>query len=88
MVDEQIRLDRVSVEPGLVLQYDYTLINESSQDTAFDTAGLRKHVAQSICKELSFVLDQQARVRFRYADREGKPLTAVDVSKADCTKQL
>ena len=91
MLDEHTRLDRVWVAPGLVLQYDYTLLDEDSQETQetqFDAEVLRKQVAKSVCDDLSFVLDQNARVRFRYADRQGRPLAAVDISKADCTKKL
>jgi uncharacterized RDD family membrane protein YckC len=88
MLDEHTRLDRVSVAPGLVLQYDYTLLDENSQETQFDSEVLRRQVAKSVCDDLSFVFDQNARVRFRYADRQGRPLAAVDVAKADCTKKL
>jgi len=88
MLDERIRLDRVSVAPGLVLQFDHTLINENLPETSFDTDLQRKQVVKSVCENLSFALDQHARVRFRYADRDGKPLGAIDVSKADCTKEL
>jgi uncharacterized RDD family membrane protein YckC len=86
MVDEHTRLDRVSVAPGLVLQYDYTLLDANSQQTSIDAEALRKALAKSGCDDFSFVLDQDARVRFRYADREGRPLAAVEISKADCPK--
>jgi len=88
MIDEHIRFDRVSVAPGLLLQKDYTMVDENSQQTAIDTNALRKKLAKSVCDDLLPALDQNARVRFRYADREGEPLAAVDISRADCTKKL
>jgi uncharacterized RDD family membrane protein YckC len=91
MLDEHTRLDRVSVGPGLVLQYDYTLLDQhagEAQETAFDAGALHEKVAKSVCEDLSFVFDQNGRVRFRYVDPDGKPLVDVEVSKADCTKKL
>jgi hypothetical protein len=86
MLTEHMRLDRVSVAPGLVLQYDYTLLDANSQ-TAIDTDALRRKLSRSACDDILSGLDPNARVRFRYADRDGKPLGAVDISKADCTKK-
>jgi uncharacterized RDD family membrane protein YckC len=87
MVDEHIRFDRVSVAPGLVLQYDYTMVDESSQRTTIDTNALRQAIAKSVCDDLLPALDKNARVRYRYADREGQPLATVDISRADCPKK-
>jgi uncharacterized RDD family membrane protein YckC len=87
MLTEHTRLDRVSVAPGLVLQYDYTLLDVDSQQTAIDTAAVRKEMAGSMCDDLLPGLDPNARVRFRYANRQGKPLAAVDISKADCPEK-
>lgn len=86
MLDEHLRFDRVSVTPGLVLQYDYTLLDPNSQ-TTIDTDALRRKVSRSVCDDILSGLDPNARVRFRYADRDGKPLAAVDISKADCAKK-
>ena len=53
-----------------------------------DTDALRRKVSRSVCDDILSGLDPNARVRFHYADRDGKPLAAVDISKADCTKKL
>ena len=58
------------------------------EDCGADTDALRRKVSRSVCDDILSGLDPNARVRFHYADRDGKPLAAVDISKADCPKKL
>jgi uncharacterized RDD family membrane protein YckC len=93
MIDTKTRLDRVSVVAGNVVQYDYTLLDVSAGETEGTAlypgsdGDTRREIAKQVCHDLSFVFDQDGHVRFRYADRQGKLLGAIDISRSDCTQK-
>jgi len=88
MVDENLRLDRIYVAPGRVLEYDYTLLGVSAADDPGFGARLqqttRASLVQEFCTDLTIVADLGGSVRWRYADSSGQLLHAIEVSKKDC----
>lgn len=88
MVDDTVRIDRVYVAPGLVLEYDYTVLGMSAADAAtfaeqLEKAG-RADLVRQFCTDFTMVSDLNGRMRWRYADENGRLLHAIEVSKTDC----
>lgn len=85
MLDDTLRIDRVWVAPGLVLEYDYTVLGMSHADPAIFAERLDKDVlVHQFCTELSVVSDLNGRARWHYADETGRLLHTIEVSKSDC----
>ncbi|HUL48270.1 MAG TPA: RDD family protein [Steroidobacteraceae bacterium] len=88
MLDDTVRLDRVYVAPGLVLEFDYTVLGTSDADPAVFAERLdhsaRADLVQQFCTDLTMVADMGGRARWRYADDTGRLLHAIEVSKKDC----
>jgi uncharacterized RDD family membrane protein YckC len=87
MIDEHLRLDRVYVAPGRVLEYDYTVLGVSADDPGFGARlerAARPDLVREFCTELTMVADAGGSVRWRYADSGGQLLDAIEVSKQDC----
>lgn len=88
MLDDTVRLDRVYVAPGLVLEFDYTVLGTSKADAAVFAERLeqdsRADLVKQFCTDMSMVADVGGSVRWRYADETGRMLHAIDVSKKDC----
>ena len=88
MLDDTVRLDRVYVAPGLVLEFDYTVLGTSKADAAVFAERLeqdsRADLVKQFCIDMSMVAEVGGSVRWRYADETGRLLHAIDVSKKDC----
>ena len=90
MTGEQLRLDRIFLAPGRVLQYDYTLLDadEGADLEALKTrtqSGGRSGAVNLLCRDLVDLKDFGARVRFRYADRANRTLVTFEASQKDCS---
>jgi len=88
MLDDTTRLDRVYVAPGLVLEFDYTVLGTSEADPAVFAERVeqdaRADLVKQFCTDLTMVAELGGSVRWRYADDTGRLLHAIDVSKKDC----
>jgi uncharacterized RDD family membrane protein YckC len=90
MMGEQLRLDRIFLAPGRVLQYDYTLLDadEGADLDALKTrmqSGGRSGVVNTLCRDFVDLKNYGARVRFRYADRANRTLVTLEASQKDCS---
>lgn len=88
MVDENVRWDSSSVEPGKTLSYNYTLINNSATDvySSMFVSNIRKSITNEICQvpgtEIFF--DYGVTLNFNYYDRSHNLITKVEVDPKDC----
>ena len=88
MLDDTVRLDRVYVAPGLVVEFDYTVLGTSEADPGVFAERLeqnaRADLVRQFCTDLTMVADVGGSVRWHYADETGRLLHAIEVSKKDC----
>lgn len=88
MIDENTRWDSTSVEPGKILRYDLTLINNSAKDfySSMFISNIRKSVTNDICKTPATQIfsDKGATLSFNYYDRSHNLITKVEVDPKDC----
>ncbi|HUL17855.1 MAG TPA: hypothetical protein VLV29_01195, partial [Steroidobacteraceae bacterium] len=82
--DEHLRLERVSAAPGMVLLYQYTLL-----DPTDDLAALRQQLpprtapAKVLCDDPD-MLRAGVRVRWHFSDRRGRDVGTVEAGPQDC----
>jgi len=94
MIDEATRLDGAEVDPGLVLQYNYTLVRVSGNETELAAvnlelqAALHQKVAEFFCTsaDLRPLRDFGGTLRYRYSDKSGQVVGAIGVSNSDCSR--
>jgi hypothetical protein len=79
-VDSETRLDSVSSFEGAKIQYHYTLVNVTREDTAFHSAEAKKFVLTQSQKSLdnnpqmADFRDKKVKMEYVYKDRNGKEL--------------
>jgi len=90
MLDDTVRIDRVWLAPGLVVEYDYTVLGMAAADATVFGERLEKNsrpeLVRKFCTDFTVVSDQNGRIRWRYADETGRLLHAIEISKSDCPR--
>jgi uncharacterized RDD family membrane protein YckC len=93
-LDSDTRLDGAETAPGLILQYDYTLVNAEalSVDMATFTQWLqgdwRTQMTRKFCAEPAFrpIWNLGANIRLKYSDKNGRTLGTLAIPNGECTK--
>jgi hypothetical protein len=88
MQDEETRLDKVVVGPGLAWTYKFTLVNVDSSPAVIETVK-RDYVPELIKKFCSLpatqiFLEENIATRMEHADRGGKIVSSVVLSREAC----
>jgi uncharacterized RDD family membrane protein YckC len=89
MLDENTRLDRASVGPGLRITYHHTLLHYSSQE--IDAGALRDNLSairNRVCsnKDMAPNLKHGATYVYSYSGNDGVRITSLDVRQSDCSQ--
>lgn len=88
MVDENVRWDSSSADPGKTLSYNYTLINTSAKDvySSMFISNIRKSVTNDICQvpASQTFSDHGISLNFNYYDMSHKLITKVEVDPKNC----
>lgn len=86
-VDEDTRIDKVASAPGMRLEYTYTTVSMAKEDLNIEE--LNKNLREILTKELK-TGDKLGKLRemkvtfvYIYNDKNGKPLTTVEIGPAD-----
>jgi hypothetical protein len=84
MIDSATRLDAVKAGPDR-LHYHYSLLNAAMEDldveaTKTALAPVVRQQAQSM-SFLKLLLEKGATISFHYADKDGKEITVIDITK-------
>ena len=96
MVDEVTRLDSISIAPGRVVQYNYTLVGVSGAEVERAAANIeleanvRHTVVSNFCKspDMRFIRDRDGSVSYRYLARNGALIGTIKASKSDCDTSM
>lgn len=87
MVDEDTRMDSVSIMPDSTFRYDYTLIKQTRDD--IDIEGLTNYIGPRIQREatnsstMQLHRDYKLRLVFYYRDRNGDFVTQIVLNPED-----
>lgn len=89
MLDENTRLDRASVGPGLRITYHHTLPRYNSQE--IDAGVLRDNLAEvrnRVCanKDMAPNLKYGATYVYSYSGNDGATITSFEVRQSDCSQ--
>lgn len=88
MVDDETRLDSVTVGPGLSANYFYTFpkYNSNEIDLEFVVEELKKEVLSSICENLDMkpTLDHGGIFNYSYSGSDSKKIFNIKINKSDC----
>lgn len=87
MVDEDTRMDSVSIMPDSTFRYDYTLIKQTRDN--IDIEGLTNYIGPRILREatnsstMQLHRDYKLRLVFYYRDRNGDFVTQIVLNPED-----
>ena len=88
MIDEETRMDNVSVGPGAVLTYHYTFPNYASDevDAEWVSSELRQSVEQSVCNSLEMkpALQYGGMFKYSYSGSDQKLVGSFMIGRRDC----
>ena len=88
MIDEETRIDNVSVGPGARLTYHYTFPGYTSQDidSSWILTNLRTEVKNKVCnsKEMKLSLQYGGIYIFSYSGNDGNIIASFEIDRNDC----
>lgn len=88
MVDEETRMDRASVGPGILMTYHYTFPNFSSKDVDVEmmTASVFPIIRDGVCNsaEMKPSLQYGGKYAYSYSGNNGVPIMTFVIGKNDC----
>ncbi|MDO9218241.1 MAG: hypothetical protein Q7U14_13290 [Lacisediminimonas sp.] len=88
VIDKEIRLDRVSAEPGTELVYHYTLLGRPAAELPADVfyGKLAPAVRTKLCQDpqMQKLLDSGAWVAFSYRGSDGRDIGKLSYRQRDC----
>lgn len=88
VIEKNIRLDKVTADPGAKLTYHYTMLNQlSAEESAAEfNKTLAPQLKTQVCgnKNLEMFFRNGVTVSYTYQTQEGHQIGKVDVAPADC----